>query len=325
MNILNQSMWYNIARNEYRLVINTLMPNFKRYFFPIFIGIILFYPTVIMPWILDSILDENTVSILDFVLTHMFDIMYLNIFVVFLSMPISLSLKDIKIGNIELLLSAPTKSSDVLLGEFFGKLPFYMTGAILIGGVFTGIFSVTGTDFFVVIALTLLFVLNFLLAYWIGTVVGFYIRGRILKSVRMKDLGKALSFLIIIPFVFVMYGTMGIIMNYAETSVLDANLGDILLIFPSTWIAKLSSQLVSMSIFEDLFNFDFVFYSLLIFGLVVCTIIGGMRLVNRIYNLEPASLSESSVKPHNITYKAQIYTIKLRNLKHYIINNSNST
>jgi hypothetical protein len=38
-------------------------------------------------------------------------------------------------------------------------------------------------------------------------------------------------------------------------------------------------------------------------GFIFLVIVAGALLANRIYNLEPASLSESVVKPHNITYK----------------------
>jgi hypothetical protein len=220
--------WYSIAKNEYRIAINSLFPSFKRFFLPILGIIILFYPTIIAPWILNALFDEELLYLFATLFTALFDVMLLNVFVIFLTMPVTLGVRDIKVGNIELLLSAPTRSSDVLLGEFFGKLPFYMLGAILIGGLFTGILAVTGIDLKIIVILTLLLVLNFLIAYWIGTVLGFYLKSKITKSARMKDLGKALAFLLVIPFVFVMYGTMGIAMNYFETNILNFDMSDIL-------------------------------------------------------------------------------------------------
>ncbi|MHA1990895.1 MAG: hypothetical protein ACW981_07545 [Candidatus Hodarchaeales archaeon] len=298
-----KATWYSIAKNEYRISINSIFPSLKPYFLPLLGLTILFYPTILAPMILDWLFDEELLNVFATFFTTLFNVMLLNIFIIFLTMPITLGVKDVKAGNMELLLSAPIKSSDVLLGEFFGKLPFYMMGAILMGGLFTGILAVTGTDMLIIIILTMLFVLNFLLAYWIGTVFGFYLKGKITKSAKMKDLGKALAFIIVIPVVFVMYGTMGIALNFAETNVLNFDMKVILDFFPSSWIGNISTQLAGMNSIADLNNFDFFLNSFLTFGLIIFTILGGKVVANRIYNLEPTSLSESVVKPHNLTYK----------------------
>ena len=303
MNPNLNTTWYSIAKNEYRIMINSLFPSLKSYFLPLLGLTILFYPTIVVPMILDFLLDEETLNIVAKFFTTLFNVMLLNIFIIFLTMPITLGVKDVKSGNMELLLSAPIKSSDVLFGEFFGKLPFYMMGAILMGGLITGVLAVTGTNILIIIILTMLFVLNFLLAYWIGTAFGFYLKGKITKSARMKDFGKALAFIIVIPVVFVMYGTMGIALNYAESNVLNFDMNVILDFFPSSWIGNICNQLVGLGNIDDLNNFDFFLNTFLTIGLIIFVILGGITIANRIYNLEPVSLSESVVKPHNTTFK----------------------
>ena len=119
----------------------------------------------------------------------------------------------------------------------------------------------------------------------------------------MKDLGKALSFFLIIPAVFVMYGTMSLIMNYIENNSFNSTIKDFLMLFPSSWIAFISKELLTMNTLADLGTNDFFFYSSLILLLIIIVVIAGIKLAKSIYNLEPTSFSESEVQPHNITYK----------------------
>ena len=254
------SLWYAIAKNEYRITINSFAPSIKRYFLPLVALIVIFYPTVITPIVLDYLFNESDLQTLTTVFTLLYEVMLLNIFLIFLILPISIGVKDIKVGNLELLLSTPMKSSDILVGEFFGRLPFYILGAVLIGGFLTGLFGASGSNAIIVIALTLLVVLNFLIAYWIGTCAGFYLKSLLSKSETMKDLGKALSFILIIPAVFVMYGTMSLIMNYIRENSLNTTIKDYLMIFPSSWIAFISKELLVITELTDLVSSDFLFY-----------------------------------------------------------------
>ncbi len=295
-------LWFTIAKNEYRITINSFAPSSKRYFLPFVVLVVVFYPTIITPVLLDYLFKAGDLQNLSTVLSLMYEILLLNIFLIFITLPISLGIKDIKAGNLELLLSTPMRSSDILVGEFFGRLPFYILGAVLVGGILTGIFGASGTNPGIVVVLTLLVVLDFLIAYWIGTCVGFYLRSLLSKSSRMKDLGKALSFILIIPAVFAMYGTMSLIMNYIEENSFNTTIKDFLTIFPSSWIAFISKELLNMTNFTGIVSNDFLLYSSLIVVLIIIIILAGMKLGNNIYNLEPTSFSESEVVPHNITY-----------------------
>lgn len=303
MTYFSNSLWYAIAKNEYRISINSFAPSSKKYFLPLVAFVVLLYPTVITPWLLEYLFDTSDLQTLSSLISYLYELLLLNVFILFLTFPISLSIKDIKSSNMELLLKTPTNSSDILLGEFLGKLPFYILGAVLIGGFLTGIFGASGTNPVIVVLQTLLVILNFLIAYWIGTVIGFYLKSTFSKSARMKDLGKALSFLIIIPAVFVMYGTMGYLMNYIRENSLNSTVKDFLRIFPSSWIAVVSKELLVMETINDILTFDFFLYSTMVVLVVIFVLVAGVKLGNRIYNLEPASFSESVVKSHNTTYK----------------------
>ena len=326
MNILPSQQWFTIAKTEYRISINSIAPGLKKYFIPFVIVFVAFWPTILTPWLLESLFDQQSLLLASQIIPLIYDVILLNIFLIFLTMQISLGIKDIKVGYIEFLLSAPTKSSDVVFGEFFGKLPFYFLGLVFISGLITGIFTATGTDPLIVLIMTILFAVNFLIAYWIGTIIGFYLKAQISKSSKMKDLGKALSFILIIPAIFVMYGTMGILMNYVETDILNLNISELLLIFPSTWIAKISNQLLVMQNVENLYNFDFVYYILTTLIFIFGVIFFGHKLTNRVYNLEPSSFSQSVVTPHNFSFKilkfiggnGQFGILLANNYKNYI-------
>ena len=130
-------------------------------------------------------------------------------FIWFLIIPITTTLRDIKTNTHEVFLSAPIKPSDILLGEFVGKLPFYAIAITIVVGFFTAILSSLGIDFIQMRMIILVFILIFLSAQWIGTVIAALLRTKLGKTARGKDIGKALAMLLALPMVAIMYALMG--------------------------------------------------------------------------------------------------------------------
>jgi hypothetical protein len=53
--------------------------------------------------------------------------------------PIQDTLREVKAKDLQIFLAAPVKPSDVLLGEFLGRMPFYIIAIAIITGTFTAV------------------------------------------------------------------------------------------------------------------------------------------------------------------------------------------
>ncbi len=158
----------------------------------------------------------------------------------FLLIPIANTLKDVRTAEYEIFLSAPVKPSDVLLGKFLGVVPFYTIAIVIFTGIFTALLSPLGLDYLQLAIIILTFVLTFLSAVWIGVVIAALLRTRLGKSARGKDIARALSFVIALPIIALMYAIMGgglleALANPGTSGTVRLALG----LFPSSWGAEL--------------------------------------------------------------------------------------
>ena len=70
-------LWFAIAKNEYRITINSFAPNSKRYFLPLVFLIVLFYPTVLTPWLLEYFIKAGDMQNFTTALSLMYEILLL--------------------------------------------------------------------------------------------------------------------------------------------------------------------------------------------------------------------------------------------------------
>jgi hypothetical protein len=277
------------------------MPSIKPYFPILLIGSFILYVGVIAPWIVDFFIDDAIELFVSNFAVAMVQIMLFIMFIMFLTFPISLAIRDIKVGHMELVMKAPISSSDMLLGEFLGKLPFYSIFAVVIGGLFTAILAPLSLDYLQLIIIIMIFAVNFLSAYWIGIVIGTLVRAKLMKSSRGRDLGKALTFVVVFPVIVVLYAVLGTISN--ESKSLESFQNDILMIFPSSWGSEVIVDFVrNPGTITDL-SFDTYLQlgSLILFFL--CSLWVGVIVVKRAFHLEPTSFSATSVNPHGKFYQ----------------------
>ncbi len=298
---LRNTFWLPIAKTEYR-VSTSRIREIRPYLPYILIGGLTIYTLFIAPYIMDFFVDELHELLLSAVAVALIDVLFFVFFVMFASMPVASTLQDIKTEHLEIYLSSPVQSSDILIGEFLGKIPFYATFAAIIGGTFTAALFPLGLDVFQIIIIVGVFIILFLTASWIGTMIAVLIRSILMKSARGRDIGKGLAIVVILPLVAVIYLLIG---GYYEVLKDPQNakfVQDLFGFFPWGWSSEIIVAMAQNP--GDILAVEFTAF-LQIIALV--TFFGGSLLLggfvaNRVYNLEPTSFSASKSNPNSFFY-----------------------
>ncbi len=252
-------------------------------------------------------IDDAIEIFLSQVAVALIQIILFTIFIYMLVFPISYALREVQTGQLELVLSAPVKPSDVLLGEFLGMTPLYAAVITIIAGFFTAILSPMGLDLLQILIILIIFVVTFLSAAWIGTIIASLLRTKLGKTARGRDIGKGLSLIIALPLITIMYAMMGggLLQVLADPGT-SGTVRTILGFLPSSWGADI---IISFAVNPG--NIAAVGYETLMrFGGLLIFFIGslwiGVKVANKAYSLEPSTFGTSRVKADGTFY----HTIK---------------
>ncbi|MCK4933696.1 hypothetical protein KAS06_03405, partial [Candidatus Bathyarchaeota archaeon] len=200
--------WLIVAKNEYRIYTSRIR-KIRPYFPYLAIMMLTVYVAFIAPAIVSPFIDDFLAFIITQLAVPMVQIILFMIFFYFIMFPITNTLKEVQTDQLEIFLAAPIKPSAVLLGEFLGIMPFYAIAVTVIAGFFTALMIPLGLDMIQIGIIIIIFVVTFLSALWIGTVVAALLRTRLGKTARGKDIGKALGLVIALPMIAIMYAIMG--------------------------------------------------------------------------------------------------------------------
>jgi hypothetical protein len=277
---------------------------YRSYLPYVLIGGLALWVFVITPMIVNSFIDEIQAMILSQVAVVMIQFFLTYFFLLFLTFPIASTLQDIKTDQLGLLLSSPVKSSDLLIGEFLGKSPFYATFAVIVGGLFTAALVPLNLDVVQILIVISIFVITFFSALWIGNIIAVVFRSFLMKSARGRDIGRGLAVLIILPVVAVLYGFIGGYLEALKDPVTGKLVQDILTFVPSAWGAEVIVEFARNP--GDLFAVDpFAFIQLGgLLGFFLGSVYFGGKLANRAYNMEPSTFSAATAKPDGIFYSS---------------------
>jgi hypothetical protein len=289
----------------------------------------LVYIVVIAPAIVNLLVDELVTFFVSQVAVPMMQVLLFMFFFMFITFPVSYALKDVKTSQQEIFLSAPVKSSSILLGEFFGELPLYGIIIVLITGFFTAVLTPLQLNILQKVIVVVVFLLVLTSALWIGTVLTALLRTRLGKTSKGRDIGKALSILIILPPIAVMYAVIsgGILESLADpqaTGLVNMLIGWL----PSSWGADIFAQfaLHPGSIMSTASVVIPRFLGLIIF--LVGLFFIGVTIADGAYSLETTTFTPSTAGPDNRIYRAlkqspfgilvtsifKVYTRTLQNL-----------
>jgi hypothetical protein len=266
------------------------------------------YLAFIAPAITDLFFDEFLSFFLSQVALAMIPILMFTIFFYLMILPITYTLQGMQAGQVEILLAAPIKPSEVLLGEFLGVMPFYAIAITVIAGLFTAALTPLGLDIIQISMIVMIFVVTFLSAIWIGTVVAALVRTRFAKSARGRDIGRALSLVLALPMVALMYAIMGGGLLEALANPGTSGLTrTILSLLPSSWGAEIIADFASNPGnigavgLETLARFG---------GLVVflgAALWLGTKVASRVYSIELTTFIASRAKPDGFFYRTIRY------------------
>ena len=291
----------SIAKTEYR--VSTSRIRELRPYLPYIITIgLTLYTLFIAPSIIDMFVDELHEVLLSAVAVAIIDVLFFVFFVIFASFPVAATLQDIKTGHLEIYLSSPIKPGVILIGEFFGKIPFYATFAAIIGGTFTAALFSLGLDIFQIMVIIMVFILLFLTAFWVGNLIAVSLRLFLMKSSRGRDIGKGLVIIVILPVVAMIYILIGGYYEALKDPHTAKILKDLFGFFPWGWSSEIIVAFAQNP--GNILATDFT--SFLQFGALVTLFCGSLLIggvvANRVYNLEPTSFSASKSKSNSFFY-----------------------
>lgn len=295
-------VWTHVARTEYRLVINTIAPHQKRIVPLVMLATVLLV-LLALPQVVPELLSGLDLDLFVVLMFSSMRLNYLMFFLVFTTIPISVAVRDIKTNHMEMVFKAPVKSSDLLLGEFVGKIPFYGFFVLIFSALYTSVLSILEIEFWELLLLTFLFCINVLSAYWLGTVIASVARSYLLKSTQGRDLGKAVTILIILPAIVPFYWILGSLDAVSKNPELFSSFNDILKLLPPTWglecFYKLGPVVTDSPGFLDagLYGMGYLLF-------LVVIVMGGFLFVRRSVHLEPGSFNANSQQPYPYFYKA---------------------
>ena len=296
--------WLVVARNEYRIRTSRIR-RIRAYFPYIVVGILAIYVVFITPSLSSLFIDDVLALLLSQVAPVAVKIILFTIFVYFIIIPITDTLRQEKTKQVEIFLAAPMKPSDVLLGEFLGEMPLYVIFVTVVTGPLIAFLSYLGLDMIQIVITVIIFVVTFFSAFWIGTVLAAVLRTRLGESSRGRDMGRALAMIIALPLVALIYAMQ--FGGFLE-ALADPSLGGIprfiLNLLPSSWGGEVvvgfiaspgNIQAVGLQTLLGLSG-------LLLFSLGIIWL--GMKVADRAYSLEPTEFTASRAKPDGVFYNS---------------------
>jgi len=299
--------WLVIARNEYRTITSSIR-TIRPYFPYLITGLLAVFVVFIAPAVVSPFIGDFLALILSQAAVPLVQIVLFMFFFLLMLFPISLTLREMQTGQLEILRAAPIKPSDVLLGKFLGATPFYAILITVVVSFFTAFLNPLGLDMIQIAIIIIIFIVTFLSALWIGTVIAAILRTKLGRTARGKDIGKALSLIIVLPAIAVMYAIMGgglleALVDPGTGGMVKAALG----LLPSSWGAEVfvgfasNPGNIAAVWFETLTRFG----GLILFFVAVLWL--GAKAAVRAYNLDFTTFTASRAKPDGTFYKIVKY------------------
>ncbi len=294
--------WLVVAKNEYRIHTSRLR-KIRPFFLYIVVGLLAVYVVFIAPAFAGLFMDDFLLLMLSQAAIPTMQILLFMIFVYFMIIPITNTLREEQTGRLEIFLAAPIKPSDVLLGEFLGQIPFYAIFVTVITGSFSAILGYLGLDFLQIAVVIIIFIITFLSATWIGTVIAAILRTKLGKTARGRDIGRAMAMIIALPLVAVIYAFQfgGLAQALADPNASEA-VKTVFGLFPPSWGADVLVGFASnpgdigATGFQTLARFG----GLIIFFAAALWL--GAKAATRAYSLEPTMFISSKAKPDGVFY-----------------------
>ncbi len=299
--------WFIVAKNEYRTRINSVR-KIRRLFPYLVIGLLAIYVAFIAPAFVNLFVDDLIAFFLSQVALAMVPIIMFLFFLYLLIFPITYTLQGMQAGQVEIFVAAPIKPSDILLGEFIGVMPFYAIAIAVIAGFFTAALSPLGLDVIQMLITVMIFVVTLLSGLWIGTVISALIRTRFAESARGRDIGRALSLVLALPMIAVIYAIIGGgFLDALRNPETGGMIRTVLQVLPSTWGAELIVDFAANPGNIGAVAFETVTRLGGLLAFFASALWLGAKAAGRAYSIEITTFTTSRAKPDGTFYKTVRY------------------
>ncbi|UCH05084.1 MAG: hypothetical protein JSW05_02690 [Candidatus Thorarchaeota archaeon] len=297
--------WFHIAKAEFQVQTS----GFKAYRMPIAIGFSvlgIIWALIIAPYVMALVLTETLgipQSVLVMVMPGLMRAGIMFIWVILLILPLSNALKEVKIGQWEILLSNNVRTSEILVGSFAGKLSVYGLYVLYLAPLLVAPFaealevSPAGQ--------ALMYITIFVVTVgtiWLSQLIVTAIQSKLAASPRGKDLANALaialSFVAILPLVGLQ------LFAPLMSEILGMN---VFLIFPFTWGADLVTQMavvfngtgLAVGSLDATLGFHWSINVLLLGCFSVALVVLGLLSADRLFTIRVSTGTKSTRTSHN--------------------------
>jgi hypothetical protein len=277
-----------------------------RPYFPFLVtGLLGVYVVFIAPAFVNLFIDEFLAFILSQAAIAMMQILLFMLFIYFMIIPISSTLREEQTSHLEIFLAAPIEPNDVLLGEFLGQMPFYAILVTIVTGGLVALLSPIGLSVLQMMIIVVIFIITFLSGFWVGSVIAAVLRTKLSKTARGRDIGRGLAMMIALPLVALIYAIQfGGLLDALAAPGTGGLVSAILSFLPSSWGGEVVVAFtanpgnIGAVGFKTLTRFG----GLIVFFFTILWL--GTKVASRAYSLEPTTFSASVVKPDGVFYKS---------------------
>ncbi len=229
--------WFQIAKSEF-LIETSRFRGKRRLVLPAAFVFAIAWATYIVPMLMLQLigtLSSSTELLLMTIFPGLMRSVIMLIWIMLLFYPISSALREIKIGQWEILLSHDVRTRSIMFGSFASRIPVYGLITLILSPLLVAPFAIVFQVSFV--GQLLMYLTIFLVVIstlWLSNFLTTAIQARLGDSPRGNDLAKALTYILAIIIVIPMYS----LIYFAGTvsQILGLN---IFLVFPFTWGADL--------------------------------------------------------------------------------------
>jgi hypothetical protein len=278
--------WLEIAKAEF-FVLTARFKAQRKFFMSIMIILGMFWAAYFAPLlvglVMDALIPLTQIRVLLQVMFPGFmRAVMLLLWMFLLLIPLSHALREVKIGQWEILLANDVDTRDILVGTFLGKVPTYTLYVLFLAPLLLAPFQLAfQVSLLGQLLIYTVLTLMMLTTIWLSNIVGATIQAKLGDSPRGNDIAKAIAMLMglitIVP----------VLSLQLFASQISAFLGmNVFLVFPFTWSADLVSWLAitfngislttsQIANFQSILQLDLLTNGLLmtLFG-VVCIGIG---------------------------------------------------
>ncbi len=291
-------LWWAIAKAEHFAKFSKFHRR-RTAFYGIIALASVIWALVIVPWIISLFVDRLGERIQAFLMVAFPGTMrsvILMLWIILLIFPLSGALQEIKIGQWEIILSHNVSTRALLTGTFVGGIPTQGLVVICLAPVlitpFTIVFQVSVLGQAIIYGVLLLTIFSSL---WVSTVISTAIAAKLGTSSRGNDIAKGLSMLVVLVFLFPLYG----LIYFAET--LSNFMGmDVFLLLPSSWSADLITWIAIkfnglnlpgevIAAFEAMLGFPVLLNFILLVGFSLSVVGIGIVTADRLFNIGASS------------------------------------